>query len=66
MARATSSAEFASPSTQSTPCPVACVEREGDELVVGHKERETCAPDDTGRAKDRDLHMPALDAGSSK
>jgi hypothetical protein len=40
--------------------------RDGDELVVSHEEREKCAPDDSGRAKDRDLHMPALDARSSK
>ena len=38
--------------------------RDGDELVVGREEREKRAPDDSGRAKDRDLHMLALDASS--
>jgi hypothetical protein len=51
-----------------TDTPLRCVRRarDGHELVVGHEEREKCAADDSGRAKDRDLHMPALEASSLK
>jgi hypothetical protein len=40
--------------------------RDSDELVVGREEREKCAPDDPGRAEDRDLHALALAASNSK
>jgi hypothetical protein len=40
--------------------------RNGDELVVGHEEREERASDHSGRAEDRDLHALVLEASSSK
>ena len=46
-------------------CP--CVEREtATSSWSDDEERQQRAPDDSGRAKDRDLHAPALEASSSK
>ena len=40
--------------------------RDGDELVLGREQRHKRAADDSGRAEDRNLHVPALEASRSK